>query len=144
PWLWYVTFDNPRRAAPFAELGIMFLLFLLGLELSLQRLWELRRYVLGLGFAQVALSTLAIGLAVRLGVAVPPAGIVLGLCFALSSTAVVMQILVAQHRAATSVGRIALAVLLFQDLMVVPILIIIGVLTGGTQAKVLELILPFV
>ena len=59
PFLSYVTFDDPARAEPLAELGIIFLLFLLGLELSLQRLWQLRRYVLGVGLVQVVASALA-------------------------------------------------------------------------------------
>ena len=54
PWLQYVTLDDPKRGEPLAELGIVFLLFLLGLELSLPRLWQLRRYVLGVGLVQVA------------------------------------------------------------------------------------------
>jgi CPA2 family monovalent cation:H+ antiporter-2 len=144
PWLWYVTFDDPQRATIAAELGIVFLLFLLGLELSLRRLVELRRYILGVGLVQVAATTVAIGLLVRWLVAVPPTGIILGLCLALSSTAIVMQILVEQRRAATQVGRIALAVLLFQDLMVVPILFIVGLLAGGPGRSVFELIAPFV
>jgi CPA2 family monovalent cation:H+ antiporter-2 len=144
PWLWYITFDNPDRAAPFAELGIMFLLFLLGLELSVDRLWKLRRFVLGLGFAQMALTTVAIGLVVQFFVAPPPAGIVLGLCLALSSTAVVMQVLIEQNRTATPVGRIALAVLLFQDLMVVPILLVVGLLAGGSESHLRALALPFI
>ena len=61
PWLNYVTFDDPARGAVLAEFGIVILLFLLGLELSLQRFWQLRRYVLGVGLAQVVVSTLAIG-----------------------------------------------------------------------------------
>lgn len=143
PWLWYITFDDPKRATIAAELGIIFLLFTLGLEISLGRLWQLRRYVLGVGLFQVALTAIAIGLFVRWFVAVRPSGIVLGLCLALSSTAVVMQILVAQRRAATPVGRIALSVLLFQDLMVVPILFIVGILGGGPARSFWSLILPF-
>lgn len=143
PWLWYITFDDPKRATVAAELGIIFLLFTLGLEISLGRLWQLRRYVLGVGLAQVALTAVAIGLFVRWFVDVRPAGIVLGLCLALSSTAVVMQILIAQRRAATPVGRIALSVLLFQDLMVVPILFVIGLLGGGPERSFWSLILPF-
>ena len=143
PWLWYVTLDDPRRASVAAELGIMFLLFLLGLELSLKRLWDLRRYVLGVGLAQVLFTGVAVGLFVRGFVAPPPAGIVLGLCLALSSTAIVMQVLVEQRRAATPVGRIALSVLLFQDLMVVPILFIVGLLAGGPQRNFVSLIAPF-
>lgn len=133
PWLQYVTFDDPQRGAPLAEAGIIILLFLLGLELSLQRLWQLRRYVLGVGVAQVVLTALAIGLGVRVFGGVS-AGIVLGSCLALSSTAIVMQLLVEQHRAADLTGRIALSVLLFQDLMVVPILFVIGITAGGTPS----------
>ena len=142
PWLWYITFDDPRRGTVAAELGIIFLLFLLGLELSLQRIVELRRYILGVGLVQMVVTTLAIGLLVRISGAQPPAGIVLGLCLALSSTAIVMQILVEQHRAATPVGRISLAVLLFQDLMVVPILFIVGMLAGGERG-IVQLVAPF-
>ncbi|WP_137043994.1 monovalent cation:proton antiporter-2 (CPA2) family protein [Pseudolabrys sp. FHR47] len=134
PWVSYVTFDNPRTAEPLAELGIIFLLFILGLELSVQRLWQLRRYVLGVGLFQVAVSSLAIGFALRLAGAPPPSGIVLGMCIALSSTAIVMQLLVEQHRSASPVGRVALSVLLFQDLMVVPILFIVGMLGGSGGA----------
>jgi CPA2 family monovalent cation:H+ antiporter-2 len=147
PWAHYVTFDEPQRATALAEFGIIVMLFLLGLELSLQRLWQLRRYVLGVGLAQVVVSTLAIGFAVRLAGGPPPSGAVLGLCLALSSTAIVMQILNEQHRVANPVGRIALSVLLFQDMMVVPILFVVGILTGrqhaGLHSGVLALIGPF-
>ena len=146
PWLAYVTFDNSEQGAALAEFGIVVLLFLLGLELSLQRLWQLRRYVLGVGLAQVALATAAIGAGIRLLGGVPPAGIVLGLCLALSSTAIVMQLLIEQHRAANQVGRIALSVLLFQDLMVVPILFVVDIMGGSKEiggAGILPLIRPF-
>ncbi len=144
PWLGYVTFDDSGQGAVLAEFGIVTLLFLLGLELSLQRLWQLKRYVLGVGLVQVLLSTVAIGVSVRLSGALPPAGIVLGLCLALSSTAIVMQLLIEQHRSANLVGRIALSVLLFQDLMVVPILIVVDILAGGGKSGIGALVEPFV
>jgi CPA2 family monovalent cation:H+ antiporter-2 len=146
PWIHYVTFDNPERGEPLAEFGIIMLLFLLGLELSLQRFWQLRRYVLGVGLVQVIVTTLAIGFTVRFSGGVPPSGLVLGLCLALSSTAIVMQLLTEQHRVAHPIGRIALSVLLFQDLMVVPILFIIGMLGGSKTAattSITDLIAPF-
>jgi CPA2 family monovalent cation:H+ antiporter-2 len=147
PWIGYITFDDPKRAELLAEAGIVILLFLLGLELSLQRLWQLRRYVLGVGLAQVLITTLAIGAAIRFTIGAPPAGIVLGFCLALSSTAIVMQLLIEQHRVANPTGRIALSVLLFQDLMVVPILFVVGVLAAGAkgqqQAGVADLVQPF-
>ncbi len=142
-WLSYLTFEDPQRGEPLAEFGIVILLFLLGLELSLQRLWQLRRYVLGVGLAQVTLTTLAIGITLRVSGAVPPSGLILGLCLALSSTAIVMQLLTEQHRAAQPVGHIALSVLLFQDMMVVPILFIVGLLAGGARGGIISLIAPF-
>jgi monovalent cation:H+ antiporter-2, CPA2 family len=138
PWIGYVTFLDPKRGEALAEFGIVVLLFLLGLELSLQRLWQLRRYVLGVGLVQVALTTVAIGGSIRFLGGVPPSGLVLGLCLALSSTAIAMQVLVEQHRAASLVGRIALSVLLFQDLMVVPILFVVGILAGGGQGGIVD------
>lgn len=142
-WLTYITFDDPERGAPLAEFGIIVLLFLLGLELSLQRLWQLRRYVLGVGVAQMALTTLAIGTLVRVMGGAPPTGVVLGLGLALSSTAVVMQLLLEQHRAGHIVGRIALSVVLFQDLMVVPILVVVGLIKDGGAGGILPLVHPF-
>jgi CPA2 family monovalent cation:H+ antiporter-2 len=146
PWIHYITFDNPERGEVLAEFGIVILLFLLGLELSLQRFWQLRRYVLGVGLVQVVVTTLAIGFSVRFAGGIPPAGLILGLCLGLSSTAIVMQLLIEQHRVAQPVGRLALSVLLFQDLMVVPILFIVGMLGSGKTARALgitELIAPF-
>jgi len=128
PWIAYITFDDPARAEPLAELGIVFLLFLLGMELSMLRLWQLRRYVLGVGAVQVAVSIFVISALIRWSGLPPPSGLVLGMCFALSSTAIVMQLLVDQHRSAALVGRLSLSVLLFQDLMVVPILFTVGIL----------------
>jgi len=132
PWFEYLTIRDPRRVEPFAELGVIFLLFLLGLELSFARLWQMRRYVLGVGGIQVGLTALVIGAAAGLA-GVGEAAIVVGLCLALSSTAIVMQLLREQHRSATATGRLALAILLFQDLMVVPILFVTGVLGGGQR-----------
>lgn len=126
PPLEFLTMSDPEGAAPFAELGVLFLLFLLGLELSVEKLWALRRTVFGAGALQTGLSALAVGLvAYSFGFAPIPAA-ALGLAFALSSTAIVMQVLIEQKRAATTVGRTALGVLLFQDIMVAPILIFVG------------------
>jgi CPA2 family monovalent cation:H+ antiporter-2 len=94
--------------------------------------------VLGVGLAQVALTALAIGTSLRFLGTVPPGGLVLGLCLALSSTAIVMQVLAEQHRVANHTGRIALSVLLFQDMMVVPILLVVGILAGGGQGGLFE------
>ena len=135
PWLADVTFSDPDRVRPFAELGVLFLLFLIGLELSLDRLWAMRRLVLGLGSAQVVVSATVIAAIAaaygnRFGMSVA-----VGLGFALSSTAIVTQVLIEARRLATPVGRTAFSVLLFQDLMVVPIVIVVGLL-GGEEAAV--------
>jgi CPA2 family monovalent cation:H+ antiporter-2 len=133
PWLRYLTIEHRERVEPFGELGVLFLLFLIGLELSLARLWSLRRYVAGIGGLQFALSALAIGAGLAV-LGVPGNGaIVLGLCLAMSSTAIVMQLLEEQGRSTTPVGRVALAVLLFQDLMVAPVLFGVQFLALGER-----------
>ncbi len=120
------------------ELGVVFLLFSIGLELSLGRLWTMRRMVFGLGTAQIALSALAIGLGIWLLGASAEASIVLGACLALSSTAIVMQLLSTSHRVTSPVGRHAFAILLMQDLTVVPILFVLGIVgaSGGSNLAV--------
>jgi CPA2 family monovalent cation:H+ antiporter-2 len=124
PWIIWITIENTVQVTNFAEWGVVFLLFLIGLEVSVARLWELRHYVFGIGGLQVLLSALVIGELAHLA-GVPRAGAaVLGLGLAQSSTAIVMQILVEQGRAATPLGHVALAVLLFQDLMVIPTLFV--------------------
>lgn len=127
-FLEFVTITDPHAAEPFAELGVLFLLFLLGLELSFRRLWALRLRVFGTGGLQSGASAIVIGLtAFFLGYAAPSA-VIIGLAFALSSTAIVMQLLFEERRVATPVGRTALGVLLMQDILVAPILILAGFL----------------
>ncbi len=126
PILTFFSITEPEAALPFAELGVLFLLFLLGVEFSFQRLWALRKVVLGAGGMQTLLSAAAIAAAGwALGLE-PAIALILGLALALSSTAIVMQLLVEQKRAAQPVGRTSLGVLLFQDIMVAPILIFVG------------------
>ncbi|MBW8899808.1 MAG: cation:proton antiporter [Massilia sp.] len=139
------TFPNNANVAMLAELGVLFLMFMIGLELSAARLWAMRRWVFGIGSAQVVLCTALIGGAAyvlldrRLD-----AALVLGLVLSLSSTAVVMQLLAESHRTASPVGQAAFAVLMLQDLAVVPILILIGALGsndgGGTNVALLALL----
>ena len=122
PWLHYVTISNPESIKPFAELGIVLLLFSIGLELSFRRLWSMRRLVFGVGAAQLlgAAAIIALGL---YWMGQGPAGAIgLGLALALSSTAIVLP-LVGTH---TPVGRSALAMLLFEDLALVPIVFALG------------------
>lgn len=132
PWLGHIVIQDRDAIAYAAELGVMFLLFMIGLELSLDRLWRMRGQVFGLGGAQVLVTAFAIGaIAAAFGNSLAVA-IVLGSCLALSSTAIVMQLLTESGRLGTPVGRAGFAILLFQDLAVVPILFIVGALAGGS------------
>lgn len=131
PWLASITFSDAEHVRPFAEMGIIFLLFLIGLEFSLDRLWAMRRTVLGVGPAQVLLAMVLIGLTTGWfvgGIAVP---LVVGMALALSSTAIASQVMIETRRFAAPVGRLCIGVLLFQDLMVVPIVIIVGLIGAG-------------
>ena len=139
PWIRYLTIEDRARVAPFAELGVVFLVFLIGIELSFARLWTLRRFVLGIGSAQFFLSAILIGATVAAtGVGTTPAA-VLGLCLAMSSTAIVIQLLEEQGRAGSSAGSIAISVLLFQDLMVPLVLFGTELLGRGGSGLALSL-----
>ena len=132
PWLATVTFSNASGVSQLAELGVLFLMFMIGLELSTQRLWALRRWVFATGGAQVVLSAAAIGgLALAFGNAWQPA-LVLGMVLALSSTAVVVQLLAQRQALATPMGQAVFSVLMLQDLAVVPLLILIDLLGSGS------------
>jgi CPA2 family monovalent cation:H+ antiporter-2 len=132
----YFTIKNPAQVAPLAEFGVVFLLFMIGLELSPRRLWDMRKLVFGLGFLQVLLSAAVIGPIAYLFGNSLAASIILGSCLALSSTAIVMQILMERRKLATPIGRTAFSILLFQDLAVVPILILLGILGAGATEGV--------
>jgi len=134
PWLAVATFEDPEMLERLGGLGVVFLLFVLGLELSLDRLAALRRWIVGLGSLQVAVTGAVIAaIAAAFGNGLS-ASVLLGLSLALSSTAVVMQLLIEQRRQTTEAGRVAFAVLLAQDIAVVPILLLVGLLTGLAAA----------
>ncbi len=124
------TLSDTQQIRPLAELGVVFLLFLIALELSLERLTTMWRLVFGLGAAQMVLSTVAIAGIAAMFDNTPAASVILGSCLALSSTAVVVELLAKQKRMASTTGRLSFAVLLFQDLAVVPILFVVGVLSS--------------
>ena len=124
----YAVIDDIEGVKGLASLGVVFLLFMIGLELSLERLWALRRLVFGLGSLQVAITAAIIG-AIAWGFGnSAQASILFGSCLALSSTAIVMQLLTERRQVATTLGRTSFSILLLQDLAVVPILFLIGVL----------------
>src|SRR3954470_19636352 len=124
PWLNHLTISNPQAIAPFAELGIILLLFSIGLELSFRRLWGMRRLVFGVGAAELLLAAALIGAAIHLSGPGWIAAFALGLALALSSTAVVLPLV----GTASPVGRSAFAMLLFEDLALVPIVFALGAL----------------
>ncbi|TBW35115.1 potassium transporter TrkA [Siculibacillus lacustris] len=131
PWISWITVEKRDEIAGIADFGVVFLLFVIGLELSLARLSSLKRLVFGLGGFQVLLSGALIGaFALQFGQS-PRAALVLGACLALSSTAVVVEVLAEQKRLSTTTGRTAFAILLFQDLAVVPILFMVETMGGA-------------
>lgn len=127
-----VTYDQTRL---FGELGVVFLLFAIGLELSFERLKAMRRYVFGLGTLQVLTTTIVIAGAMVLIDGNSGAAIITGGGLALSSTALVMQVIEENRSQSTQIGRISLAILLLQDLAVVPLLVIVPLLSGNSTSS---------
>ena len=127
PWLGYVTITNSAALEPFAEFGIVLLLFGIGLELSFKRLAAMRHEIFRLGPLELfgGAALIALGL-VALGNS-PTTALALGLALALSSTALVLKI--SDHR--TPVGRAALGTLLFEDIALVPIIFLLGAMGRG-------------
>ncbi|HEY0302010.1 MAG TPA: cation:proton antiporter, partial [Rhizomicrobium sp.] len=137
PFLYWVTVVDAKNVAGIAELGVVFLLFLIGMELSFERLRAMRRLVFGLGSLQIVLSTGVIGaLAYQFGNS-PAVAAILGACLALSSTAIVIEILSNQGRLSTTLGRASFSVLLAQDLAVIPLLVFISILGASTGGSLL-------
>jgi monovalent cation:H+ antiporter-2, CPA2 family len=134
PLLATITLNRPESIAAIAELGISMMMFMIGLELSLERLRVMRRLVFGLGLLQFVLCAVAVGgVAMALG-ASPVLAAVTGTALAMSSTAVVVQVLSHEKRLGGPVGRASLAVLLLQDIVAVPVMFVISVagVSGGT------------
>jgi monovalent cation:H+ antiporter-2, CPA2 family len=135
PWLNYVTITNVHAIEPFAEFGIIMLLFSIGLELSFRRLWGMRRLVFGVGAGQLMTSALLIGLAIHVGGYGWTSAMALGTALALSSTAVVLPLV----GTTSPVGKSAFAMLLFEDLALVPIIFALGALSPRADADVAAL-----
>ena len=132
PFLKTFMISDAEGLTSLGELGVVFLLFLIGLELSFERLMVLKRLVFGLGGLQVIVTTLLLfGLAHALGLPAEEA-LIAGAALSLSSTAIVIQLYAEAKRTTSQPGRISFAVLLMQDLAVIPLLLLIGSL-GGDQ-----------
>src|SRR6201997_2842423 len=134
PWLSAITISAPEAIEPIARLGVVLLLFMIGLELSFERLWVMRRLVFGLGALQVVLSAAMLAAAAAMLGYSRISTVVIGLALAMSSTAVVIQVLSEERRLNTSVGRTSFGILLFQDLAVVPVLFVLGAIAPTNHA----------
>lgn len=138
PWLQMVTISDHTGLSAIAELGIVFLMFIIGLELSFQRLFTLRKLVFGLGSLQLVSATSVIAGIVYLMGFDAGAAVLIGASLALSSTAIVVEVLARKNRLSSSAGRASFSILLFQDLSVIPILVGVTLLapqSGGTVSS---------
>ena len=132
---------NSQDTEVFGEFGVVFLLFAIGLELTFDRLKSMRLHVFGFGGLQVVLTSLLISLIIYFGYSKSISmAIVVGIGLALSSTAIVLQVLSEQRRQSTQVGRLSLAVLLMQDFAVVPLLVSIPLLASGDTHSISKLL----
>ncbi|HXE39427.1 MAG TPA: monovalent cation:proton antiporter-2 (CPA2) family protein [Azonexus sp.] len=130
PWLLGLVSDV-EEILHVAELGVVLLLFVIGLELQPSRLWALRRPVFGLGGAQLLITGLLLGGAALLFGLPPAAALIVGLSMSLSSTALALKILAEKKQLTSKHGRTAFAILLFQDLAAIPLLAVLPLLGGG-------------
>ncbi|HEY7005048.1 MAG TPA: cation:proton antiporter, partial [Sphingomicrobium sp.] len=131
PWLHYVTISKPHAVDPFAELGIVLLLFSAGLHISFKRLRSMRGAVFGVGSAELVGCALLIGLGLYISGYSVQAAAALGLALALSSTALVLPISGVEG----PVGKTAFAMLLFEDLALVPMLFVIELIAGHAETS---------
>ena len=130
PWLSALAI-NVESIDRIAAFGVVALMFTMGLELSFERLRRMRHLVFGLGLAQVVVTTLVLAAAAwRLGLS-PPSALAIGAALSMSSTAIVIPMLVESKRLHSAAGRASLAVLLFQDLAVAPLLVMTGALSAA-------------
>lgn len=141
PFLSKFIISDISTVSLIGEIGIIFLMFMIGLELSFRRLMEMRNLVLGLGSLQIIINAIAIALIVLLFDNSPLISILVGISFSLSSTAIVMQLLGEQHQNNRPVGKISFSILLMQDLAVVPLLVIIGAMSLADSDTSLPLVL---
>jgi monovalent cation:proton antiporter-2 (CPA2) family protein len=129
------AFGTPESIIPVSELGVVMLLFLIGLELELGRLVALRRAIFGLGAAQLALTALAIGaLAFIVGLVDWRGAVVAGVALAMSATAIALEILEERGQLQQDYGQRAFAILLFQDMAVVPLLAALPLLAQAGES----------
>ncbi len=131
PWGLHLIGEDGEQVLHFAEFGVVVMLFLIGLELQPMMLWGMRRMILGLGSLQVVICALALcGVTMSLGLGWKPS-LAIGLILAMSSTAIVLQTLTEKGLLRTEAGQSAFAVLLFQDIAVIPMITLLPLLGTG-------------
>ena len=135
PLLGFIVIEESENLGYVAELGVVFLLFLIGLELSFERLNTMRRLVFGLGGLQVLVSFLAIAAAASLLGFDTRTALIAGAALSLSSTAIVVQLLSDTKRLGSQTGRTSFAILLFQDLAVIPLLLLVSILGQRSEGN---------
>jgi len=138
PFLEALVITDQEAISSLGELGVVFLLFLIGLELSFERLVTMKRLVFGLGSLQVIFTTALISLAAYALAFTPAQSLVIGTALSLSSTAIVIQLYSDEKRLGSQAGRTSFAILLFQDLAVIPILLMVSVLGLENSGPVLQ------
>ncbi|MEJ5978372.1 cation:proton antiporter [Novosphingobium sp. PS1R-30] len=136
PWLIHFTITDPQSLGPFAEFGIILLLFTIGLELSFNRLWQMRKQVFGLGAMELLVCGAILAGVVYMMGGRPTGALALGLALAMSSTALVLRIV----DTGTPVGKAALAMLLFEDIALVPIIFLLGALAPAAGSDLGDLL----
>ncbi len=146
PWLHMVTITDTHSVHMLGELGIITLMFMIGLEMSFDRLKELRRLIFGLGTLQIAITGFIIFLIASQFENSTGAAVVIGLAFALSSTAIVMKLLEERHLTNRPIGIICFSMLLMQDLAVIPVLVLTATLGkgGGAEQLITSLTYAFI
>ena len=127
--------SHPESILHFSEIGVVLLLFVIGLELEPEKLWAMRRDIGGLGMGQLLVSALVIFTGIFLFGKGVNSAIIIGLALALSSTAFAIQLMAEKGVMATPVGRRGFAILLMQDLAVIPILFFVGAISVSAQAQ---------
>lgn len=136
PVLEYVTLQNSENLDLLSELGIVFLLFVIGLEITPRKLWQMKGLVFGLGASQVLITSAVIGTIAYLWGNSLQASILLGLGLSLSSTAIITQWLHENKLFNTKPGQTSFSILLFQDLAVIPILLLITIFTANMEGEI--------
>lgn len=134
PWV-FGFINDVESTRHLSEFGVVLLLFVIGLELQPSRLWALRRPIFGMGAAQVVLTGVVLGAVVMLMGMSPTVAVVTGLGLAMSSTAFVLQLLAEKRELGAAHGRASFAILLFQDIAVIPLLAVVPLLAAGAALE---------